>query len=72
MQTIILAAGQGIRLAPLCEDIPKTLITLDSKTVLEHIFDLCTNCGLYDFSIVTGHAHQAVDSFLADYFPSLP
>lgn len=72
MQTIILAAGQGTRLAPLCEDIPKTLLALDEKSILEHIFNLCTNCGLYDFSIVTGHGHQALDSFLSDYLIQQP
>ncbi|MBU0732204.1 phosphocholine cytidylyltransferase family protein [Patescibacteria group bacterium] len=72
MQTIILAAGQGTRLAPLCDEIPKTLLALDDKTILEHIFNVCVNCGLYDFSIVTGHGHQAVDTFLTDYLIQRP
>ncbi|MFH1781406.1 MAG: phosphocholine cytidylyltransferase family protein [Patescibacteria group bacterium] len=72
MHTIILAAGQGSRLAPLCEDIPKTLLELDEKTILQHIFQVCIDCGIYDYSIVTGHGHSEVDTFLADFLIQQP
>ena len=72
MHTIILAAGQATRLAPLCNDIPKTLLAIDNKLILEHILDICQNCKLYSFSIVTGHGHKAVDDFVSNYLVERP
>lgn len=60
MRTIIMAAGTSQRLRPLTDTIPKTLLRLGEKTILEHILDAAVKAGLRHFDIVTGHGHSAV------------
>jgi glucose-1-phosphate thymidylyltransferase len=40
MHVIILAAGYGTRLYPLTENIPKSLLTVGTRTILDRIMDL--------------------------------
>lgn len=40
MQAVILAAGQGVRLRPLTNDIPKPLVSLGSVTILEYTLSI--------------------------------
>jgi len=67
IRTIIMAAGTSQRLRPLTEDIPKTLLTLGEKSILEHILDAAVKSGLQHFDIVTGHGHPAVEEAALDY-----
>ncbi len=67
MRTIILAAGAARRLQPLTDSIPKTLLQLGEKTILEHILNQAVASGLTHFDIVTGHGHPAVEEFANEY-----
>src|SRR3989344_5644423 len=39
MQTVILAAGKGIRLRPVTLKVPKPLVLLNDRPILEHILN---------------------------------
>jgi len=67
MRTIILAAGTSQRLRPLTTTIPKTLLLLGEKTLLEHILDATRSSGLLRVDIVTGHGHTAIEECSRDY-----
>ena len=54
MNGIILAAGQGKRLAPLTKNKPKCMVNLFGKTLLEWQISVFKKCGITDISIVTG------------------
>ncbi|QQG37931.1 MAG: NTP transferase domain-containing protein [Candidatus Kaiserbacteria bacterium] len=43
MQAVILAAGKGERMGKLTESLPKPLLTVGGKTLLEHKFDMLPN-----------------------------
>lgn len=62
-----MAAGTSNRLRPLTTHIPKTLLRLGEKTILEHILDTAYRAGLRHFDIVTGHGHRAVEEFACEY-----
>lgn len=62
-----MAAGTSERLKPLTDEIPKTLLRLGEKTILEHILDTARSEGLQHFDIVTGHGHRAIEEFVREY-----
>lgn len=72
MRVLILAAGISKRLQPLTNEIPKTLLPLGSKTILEHILDTARQLGLEMFDIVTGHGHKHMQKFAAAYQQKFP
>ncbi|MHC1573619.1 MAG: phosphocholine cytidylyltransferase family protein [Candidatus Syntropharchaeales archaeon] len=61
MKGIILAAGMGKRLRPLTKNLPKTLLKLEGRTVLEHIISNCHKHGIGDFVVVVGHMKEEVN-----------
>lgn len=70
MKAIILSAGQGGRLLPLTETLPKCLLSLGDKTIIEHQLDSLRACGITDVAIVTGFAAGAVENALTALNPS--
>lgn len=46
MQGIILAAGKGTRLAPLTYTLPKALVSLGNRTLLDHILEKILQAGI--------------------------
>ncbi len=59
---VILAAGIGKRLMPLTEHIPKTLVKIQEKTILEHIITNLVDCGIQEIYVVVGHGKESVVS----------
>ena len=55
MKAIILAAGLGTRLGEFGNNIPKGMIILNGKTLIERQIEIFNNCGIKDIIIVTGH-----------------
>lgn len=60
MKTLIIAAGDGTRLSKYTKEIPKPLISLDGKPLIETILDKCKGLGLNDFVIVTGYLEEKI------------
>lgn len=60
VNAIILAAAQGTKLGELTKDIPKTLLTIGGKTILEHQLDVFHNMGIKDITVVRGFAKYKV------------
>ena len=52
---VILAGGIGTRLQPITYEVPKPLITVHDKTLLEHLFDLFKKYGIKDIIISIGY-----------------
>lgn len=48
MKAVILAGGQGSRLRPLTEDIPKPMVSVLGKPIMEHIVHHLTGFGIRD------------------------
>lgn len=64
MKVIILSAGQGKRLLPLTAKIPKCLLEIQGKTVIEWQIDELHKCGLDQIIVVTGYGSEKVESLL--------
>jgi choline kinase len=62
---IVLAAGAGRRLAPLTDDLPKTLLSVDGEqTILDIALHNLAEVGLKDVVVVSGFAAHQIDSRL--------
>jgi len=61
MRAIILAAGQGSRLRPLTDELPKCLVEVAGAPILEHQIATLRACGIEDLHIVTGFQHERIN-----------
>ena len=58
MRAIILAAGCGLRLNQHTKDIPKALLDLNGKSILERQISLLREYGVNDIFVVTGYKRE--------------
>jgi L-glutamine-phosphate cytidylyltransferase len=59
-QAIVLAAGEGKRLRPLTERVPKCLVPVAGRPMLDRLFDALEANLIADVVIVTGHLHAVL------------
>ena len=64
MKAIILSAGQGKRLLPMTASIPKCLLEVRGKTIIEWQIDELLKCGVDRITVVTGYGADKVDNLL--------
>ena len=64
MKGIILSAGQGRRLLPLTRNLPKCLIRIGGRTVLEWQLRMLSRAGVHHVVVVTGFGAAEVDARL--------
>lgn len=65
MKAIILSAGQGRRLMPLTESMPKCCLQLDGKSLLEWQIEALAANGIKEVVVVTGFGHQVVENVVS-------
>ena len=58
MRAIILAAGSGLRLGQHTKDIPKPLLDLNGKSILERQISLLRQHGINEIFVVTGYQRE--------------
>jgi choline kinase len=64
---LVLAAGQGQRLRPYTDSLPKTLIPVDGElTILDIILANMAKSGITDVTLVAGYAADALDARVPD------
>src|SRR5581483_4967745 len=68
MRAVILAAGRGERLRPYTCDVPKCLLPIAGRPLLEWQLLALRQCGVCDVSIVAGHAKSAIPLNIKQYF----
>ena len=67
LPVIIMAGGKGTRLKPLTNVLPKPLIPIHSKTIIEDIMDRFVACGCHEFFLCVNHKSEIIRY----YFDSL-
>lgn len=63
-QAIILAAGKGKRLQPLTKSVPKPLMKINNRTILDRQIQILIKNGITDIIIVTGYKSQLIKKHL--------
>ena len=66
MRAIILAAGTGSRLAEVSKGLPKPLVDVGGKTLIEHQLDTLADAGISPVTVVVGHKSDEVKKVLGD------
>ena len=67
MKTIILSAGQGRRLLPLTERVPKCMLTVQGRPLIGWQIDTLARCGIEDITVVVGFGADQLESRLAEF-----
>jgi histidinol-phosphate phosphatase family protein len=62
----ILAGGQGTRLSSRSGDLPKPMVPILGKPVLQHQIELCRKYGFTDIALLVHYQHEAISSFFGD------
>jgi D,D-heptose 1,7-bisphosphate phosphatase len=66
MKTVIMAGGKGTRVASIAGDIPKPMIPICGKPILEHQIEVLKKNGLTDIIIGVGHLGQHIKDYFGD------
>lgn len=66
MKIVVIAGGRGTRIASVNADIPKAMIPVGGKPVLEHQLEMALRQGFRDFIFVTGHLGDAISAHFGD------
>jgi len=65
-KAVILAAGRGTRMRDLTAELPKPMIEVRGKPVLQHIIEGLRDAGIRDCVVVVGYRADAVQDFFGD------
>ncbi|MEM4216725.1 MAG: nucleotidyltransferase family protein [Candidatus Methanomethylicaceae archaeon] len=66
MRAMILAAGEGRRLRPLTESLPKPMITVGGRPILEHNVRLLARHGVREIVINLHHCPHVITEYFGD------
>ena len=64
LSVIVLCGGEGQRLRPLTEKVPKPLIRIKNKAIIEYIINHFLKYKINNIFILTGYKHQLVNKFI--------
>ena len=63
---MILAAGQGTRVRPLTKNLPKPMIPILGKPVMEYLIEHLANYGIKEIMVNVAHNHSKIEQYFGD------
>ena len=66
MKAVILAAGKGTRMGELTHEVPKPMLKVHGKPILEHIILGLAGAAIHDIFIVTGYRAETIEGYFED------
>lgn len=66
MKVVIMAGGKGTRISSVRSDVPKPMINICGKPILEHQIDNLKACGLTDIILVVGYLGDKIKEYFGD------
>ena len=66
MKTVIMAGGKGTRIASVKSDVPKPMIPIAGKPILEWQIECLRTQGLTDISLVIGYLGHVIEEYFGD------
>ena len=66
-RAVLLAAGRGTRMGAITEEIPKPLLPVHGKPLMEHIMDRLAEAGIRRFLVVVGFQGERIERHFANW-----
>ncbi|MBQ5925711.1 MAG: nucleotidyltransferase family protein [Paludibacteraceae bacterium] len=66
IQAFIFAAGLGTRLRPITDTMPKALVPIANRPLIEHVIECLQSQGINDFIVNVHHLAEQVEEYLSD------
>jgi len=66
MKSVVLCAGRGIRLLPHTQELPKCLLKVGPKTLLEYIIESFKKAGIQEIYLVTGFKEERIKNLVKE------
>jgi len=67
MKAVILAAGEGKRLRPFTESMPKVMLPVANKPIIHHVVDALVENGITDIIMVVGYKKESIMQHFKSY-----
>ena len=66
MKVVLMAGGKGTRIASVANNIPKPMIPIEGKPVLEHEIECLRDQGFTDLILTVGHLSHVITEYFGD------
>lgn len=66
MKAVVLAGGRGVRLRPLTYTIPKPLLPVGERPILEEIIERLKTFGFHEYIIAVGYRAELIETYFRD------
>ena len=70
MKVVIPAAGRGTRFLPLTKTMPKEMLPIVDRPIIQYVVEEALKSGAEDITIITGRGKTAIEDYF-DYNPDL-
>ena len=72
MDAVVLAAGEGERLAPLTESRPKPMLPAANRPILSYVFDTLVDAGVDSITVVIGYERDHIRDHFGNTYRDTP
>ncbi|WP_436932720.1 bifunctional sugar-1-phosphate nucleotidylyltransferase/acetyltransferase [Halosimplex halobium] len=72
MQVVLLTAGEGTRMRPLTESLPKPMLPVADQPLVAHGADAAVDAGASELVLVVGYEAEAVRAYFGDEYRGVP
>lgn len=66
-KAVVLAAGRGTRMGDITSDIPKAMLPVRGKPLLEHVLDGLAQAGVERILVVVGYRREAIENHFRNW-----
>ncbi len=67
MKAMIFAAGLGTRLKPITDRLPKALVPICGRPLIEHVFSRLEQAGIHDFVVNVHHRADQIEAWVREH-----
>ncbi len=69
MKVIVPLAGKGTRLLPLTKRVPKPLVRVAGRPVMDYVMDALAGLDVEELIVITGHLKAVVEQYIVAHYP---